>query len=107
MSEFQNKAVRLTVACSGAASVTNLGECQKRFLAAALELNRALDQEADHDVDVPSVGPGATRRIDLIIGDLMKELAVVGHLFDIDIMQAGHNTLDRRMGEIKSALIRP
>lgn len=107
MSEFQNKAVRLTVACSGAASVTNLGECQKRFLAAALELNRALDQEADHDVDVSSVGPGATRRIDLIIGDLMKELAVVGHLFDIDIMQAGHNTLDRRMGEIKSALIRP
>ena len=107
MSEFQNKAVRLTVACSGAASVTNLGECQKRFLMAALELNRALDHEIDHEVDRSSEGAGATRRIDLIIGDLMKELAVVGHLFDIDIMQAGHNTLDRRMGEIKSALIRP
>lgn len=55
MSEFQNKAVRLTVACSGAASVTNLGECQKRFLMAALELNRALDHEIDHEVDRSSV----------------------------------------------------
>ncbi|MEI2297403.1 hypothetical protein [Ensifer sp. MJa1] len=106
MSEFQNKAVRLTVACGGAASVTNIGECQKRFLAAAMELNRALEHGTDHAVDRTLVGAGATRRIDLIIGDLMKELAVVGHLFDIDIMQAGHNTLDRRMEEIKGALNR-
>ncbi|KSV88588.1 hypothetical protein [Sinorhizobium sp. GL28] len=106
MSEFQNKAVRLTVACSGAASVTNLGECQKRFLVAALELNNALEQGSDQ-TDRSLVAAGSTRRIDLIIGDLMKELAVVGHLFDIDIMQAGHNTLDRRMAEIKGALIRP
>lgn len=78
------------MACGGAASVTNIAECQKRSLAAALELNRALEHGTDHAVDRSLLGAGATRRIDLIIGDLMKELAVVGHLFDIDIMQAGH-----------------
>ncbi|QRY71088.1 hypothetical protein JVX98_31700 (plasmid) [Ensifer sp. PDNC004] len=49
------------------------------------------------------VGGNAIRSADLSIGDLMKELAVIGHLLDIDVMQAGHNTLDRRMKEIRKA----
>ncbi|MFK0278581.1 hypothetical protein ACIQUG_33280 [Ensifer sp. NPDC090286] len=105
MSEFQNKAVRLAAASTGTASITDPRECQKRFLAAALELNGALEQTSEQRNSSSEIA-GSPRRIDLIIGDLMKELAIVGHLFDIDIMQAGHNTLDRRLSEIKSALIR-
>ncbi|WP_269150071.1 MULTISPECIES: hypothetical protein [Sinorhizobium] len=32
----------------------------------------------------------------------MKELAVICHIYDMDIMQAGHNTLDKLIYEERS-----
>ncbi|MGN7737754.1 hypothetical protein [Ensifer sp. 22564] len=102
MSEFQNKAVRLTAACDGTAAAGDIVERRKKFLGAALELNQALEAAVIAGKSLP-VGENTIRSPDLIIGDLMKELAVIGHLLDIDVMQAGHNTLDRRMREIRKA----
>ncbi|YCI06205.1 hypothetical protein M1D34_29735 (plasmid) [Ensifer sp. D2-11] len=39
------------------------------------------------------------RRVDLVVGDLMKELAAISHIHDMDIMQAGHNALDKLVCE--------
>ena len=102
MSEFQNKAVRLTAACDGRAAAGDIVERRKKFLGAALELNQALEAAVIAGTSLP-VGENTIRSPDLIIGDLMKELAVIGHLLDIDVMQAGHNTLDHRMREIRKA----
>lgn len=102
MGEFQNKAVRLTAACDGTIAASDIEERRKRFLGAALELNEALGATVIAGNSLP-VGQNTIRSTDLIIGDLMKELAVIGHLLDIDVMQAGHNTLDRRMREIRKA----
>ncbi|WP_244560061.1 hypothetical protein [Ensifer aridi] len=44
------------------------------------------------------------RRVDLIIGDLMNELAVISHMHDMDMMQAAYNTLDLRLREIAATL---
>ncbi len=41
----------------------------------------------------------APRRPRLIVGDLMKELAAICHIYDMDIMHAGHNTLDKLIYE--------
>lgn len=101
MGEFQNKAVRLTAACDGTAAVLDFEERRSRFLTAALELNQALETTVVALTNPSLAEHSVARSPDLIIGDLMKELAVIGHLFDIDVMQAGHNTLDRRMREIR------
>lgn len=47
---------------------------------------------------------GAPRRVDVIIGDLMNELAAISHMHDMDLMQAAHNTLDIRLREIRAVL---
>jgi hypothetical protein len=100
MSLFQNKAVRLMVACSGEASLLDLAERQRNLLRVSLELYRALGgsfEEIERTLlqDV-SADP---RRVDRIVGDLMKELAAIGHIHDMDIMQAAHNTLDNDLRE--------
>lgn len=96
MSEFQNKAVRLMAACDGEASVTDPGLRQRNLLLSALELYRALGGSFEQPEAAKDQGEMSTpRRVDLVIGDLMKELAAISHMYDMDIMQAAHNTLDR------------
>jgi hypothetical protein len=98
MSEFQNKAVRLMEAGAGEASVSDVAERQRNLLASALELYRALG--GSFELLEASIIQGETdtpRRVDLIIGDLMHELAAISHMHDMDIMQAAYNTLDMRL----------
>lgn len=95
MSEFQNKVVRLMVASAGDASVSDLAERQRNLLVAALELYRALGGSFEQlEASVMQDEMEAPRRVELIVGDLMKELAAISHINDLDIMQAAHNTLD-------------
>lgn len=95
MSEFQNKAVRLMAACAGEASVSDFSERQRQLLLSALELYRALGGSFEQlEACVMQDETAAPRRVDLIIGDLMQELAVISHTHDIDMMQAAHNALD-------------
>lgn len=100
MSAFQNKAVRLLAARAGEASARDLVERQRNFLAAALELYRALGGSFEQlEAVIIEDATGAPRRVDLVIGDLMNELAVISHVHDMDMMQAAHNTLDLRLQE--------
>lgn len=98
MSEFQNKAIRVMSVCEGEASVGDVAERQRRLLLFALELYRSLggsfEQIEDQIMQDESDPP---RGVDLVIGDLMRELAAISHLHDIDVMQAAHNALDRRL----------
>ena len=99
MSEFQNKAVRL-MAGRGEDSLNDFAERQRNLLLSALELYRALGGSFDQlEAVIMRDEPEIARRVDLVIGDLMNELAAIGYLYDLDIMQAAHNTLDRRHRE--------
>ncbi len=94
MSEFQNKAVRLMAAC-GEGSLSDLAERQTKLLLSALELYRALGGSFEQiEAVIMQDETEIPRRVDLVIGDLMKELAAIGYIYDLDIMQAAHNTLD-------------
>ncbi|TCN33753.1 hypothetical protein [Sinorhizobium americanum] len=96
MSEFQNKAVRL-MAGHGEDSLSDLIERQRKLLFMSFELYRALGGSFDQlEAILMRDEPETPRRIDLVIGDLMGELAAIGYIYDLDIMQAAHNTLDRR-----------
>ncbi len=105
MSDFQNKAVRLMAARSGEASVSDLAERQRNLLFATLELYRALGGSFEQlEASIMEDATGAPRRVDVIIGDLMHELAAISHIHDMDLMQAAHNTLDIRLREIRAVL---
>lgn len=99
MSVFQNKAVRLMASCE-AGSLNDLAERRRKLLLSALELYRAIGGSFEQleavimrdEAEIP-------RRVDVVLGDLMSELAAIGYVYDLDIMQAAHNTLDSRRQE--------
>ncbi|MFK0274079.1 hypothetical protein ACIQUG_10415 [Ensifer sp. NPDC090286] len=94
MSEFQNKAVRLMIASTGEASLGDLDERRRNVLTTAMELYLALGgtfEQLEACVADATLQP---RRVDMVVGDMMMELAAVSHIHDIDIMQAAHNILD-------------
>ncbi len=73
---------------------------QRNLLRVSLGLYRALGgsfEEIERTLlqDVSADPP----RVDRIVGDLMKELAAIGHIHDMDIMQAAHNTLNNDLRE--------
>ena len=107
MSEFQNRAVRLMVASIGDASTSDISVRRTNVLTTAMELyvalggsheqlETAIAKKAKKESDAP-------RRIDLVIGDLMIEMATISHIHDIDVMQAAHNVLDSGVRETTSA----
>lgn len=90
-------------ACDGEASVSNLAQRRRNLLSSALELYRALGGSFEQLESAIMQDEASTlRRPDLVVGDLMKELAVICHIYDMDIMQAGHNTLDKLIYEERS-----
>ncbi|MGO4621539.1 hypothetical protein AB4Z34_25875 [Ensifer sp. 2YAB10] len=104
MSEFQNRAVRLMVASSGEDSTSDLAVRRAKVLTTALELYDALGGSSEQlEACIAKRDAGAPRRIDLVIGDLMMEMATISHIHDIDVMQAAHNALDSGIRETTSA----
>ncbi|WOS65271.1 hypothetical protein [Sinorhizobium fredii] len=99
MSVFQNKAVRL-MATFEEGSLSDLAERQRKLLLSSLELYRAIGGSFEQlEAVVMRDESEIPRRVDLVVGELMGELAAIGYLYDLDIMQAAHNTLDRRRQE--------
>ncbi|WP_245269706.1 hypothetical protein [Ensifer sp. WSM1721] len=85
--------------------MSDLAQRQRNLLFAALELYRALGGSFEQlEASIMEDATGAPRRVDVIIGDLMNELAAISHMHDMDLMQAAHNTLDIRLREIRAVL---
>lgn len=106
MSEFQNRAVRLITACEGESALADLPKRFSNLLTGIAELHNVVGKPVDN-VDLSKLqgqSKGQTRSVDVVIGDLMRELAAIGYLHDIDIMQAGYNGLDSRLQDIKRLL---
>ncbi len=104
MSEFQNRAVRLMVASVGDASPSDISVRRTNVLTTALELYVALGGSHEQlETAIAKKESDAPRRIDLVIGDLMMEMATISHIHDIDVMQAAHNALDSGFRETTSA----
>ncbi|MEI3854688.1 MULTISPECIES: hypothetical protein [unclassified Ensifer] len=104
MSEFQNRAVRLMVASVGDASTSDISVRRTNVLTTALELYVALGGSHEQlETAIAKKESDAPRRIDLVIGDLMMEMATISHIHDIDVMQAAHNALDSGVRETTSA----
>lgn len=95
MSVFQNKAVRLMIASTGEASIGDLDERRKNLLMTAMELYLAMGGSFEQlEACVMQDETPKPRRVDVVIGEMMKELAAISHVHDMDMMQAAHNTLD-------------
>ncbi|WP_065373066.1 hypothetical protein [Ensifer adhaerens] len=104
MSEFQNRAVRLMVASVGDASTSDISVRRTNVLTTALELYVALGGSHEQlETAIAKKESDAPSRIDLVIGDLMMEMATISHIHDIDVMQAAHNALDSGVRETTSA----
>lgn len=80
--------------------MSDLAQRQRNLLMSARELYRALGGPFEQlEAAIMQDEASTPRRVDLIVGDLMKELAAISHIYDMDIMQAGHNTLDKLICE--------
>ncbi|EHJ97084.1 hypothetical protein [Agrobacterium tumefaciens] len=95
MGEYQNKAVDLMRNRVGDSILNNKIERREAFLRKALALYHVMGGEADgmraaveHVVHLPKPS------VDVAVGDVMHELAAIGHVADLDIIQAGYNKLD-------------
>ncbi len=95
MSEYQNRAVELMRNRVGESILNNKIERREAFLRKALTLYLGRGgtaegvQAAARDV---ATTPAPT--IDVAVGDVMYKLAAVGHVSDLDIIQAAYNKLD-------------
>jgi len=105
MGEYQNKAVALMAACLGEQSATDPKERAEALLTACIGLFYALGgsvEELAKTAKVASTKPAGP--VDTAIGDLMKEVAAIGSIHDLDIMQAAYNTLDQQTLSLKKTL---
>lgn len=92
------------VASAGEASTSDISVRRTNVLTAALELYVALGGSFEQlEATVAKKESDAPRRIDLVIGDLMMEMATISHIHDIDVMQAAHNALDTGVRDTTSA----
>lgn len=92
------------VASVGDASTSDISVRRTSVLTTALELYVALGGSHEQlETAIAKKESDAPRRIDLVIGDLMMEMATISHIHDIDVMQAAHNALDNGVRETTSA----
>ncbi|CDN52804.1 Hypothetical protein RG1141_CH04430 [Neorhizobium galegae bv. officinalis bv. officinalis str. HAMBI 1141] len=102
MGEYQNRAVALVTASAGENFSFDREQRSQACLVAAIELFYVLGGSAE---GLATAAATAAARpapaIDTAIGELMKEIAAIGAMKDLDIMQAAYNTLDRQMRAIK------
>lgn len=104
MGAFQNKAVQLVKVSTGEEPASQEDIVRNQVLRAMLtlyqstgglldELLEAAHQTLDPHEEVP--------RVDVAMGDLMQSLALLGYVHDIDIIQAGYNTLEAQIRELR------
>ena len=101
MSAFQNKAVNLIREIDGENNLLNHAEARTRLLKSMLALYRATggtrEELAPAAQRMLGAAAGHDASVDACMGDLLQALAVLGHLHDIDIIQAGYNTMEAQM----------
>ncbi|NSZ76492.1 hypothetical protein [Agrobacterium tumefaciens] len=95
MGEYQNKAVDLMRNRVGDSILNNKIERREAFLRKALALYHVMGGAADDmRAAVEDVVHLPKPSVDVAVGDVMHELAAIGHVADLDIIQAGYNKLD-------------
>ncbi|WP_025595025.1 hypothetical protein [Agrobacterium tumefaciens] len=95
MGEYQNKAVDLMRNRVGDSILNNKIERREVFLRKALALYHVMGGAADGmRAAVEDVVHLPKPSVDVAVGDVMHELAAIGHVADLDIIQAGYNKLD-------------
>ncbi len=95
MGEYQNKAVDLMRSRVGDSILNNKIERREAFLRKALALYHVMGGAADGmRAAVEDVVHLPKPSVDVAVGDVMHELAAIGHVADLDIIQAGYNKLD-------------
>ncbi|AYM65297.1 hypothetical protein G6L68_20905 [Agrobacterium fabrum] len=95
MGEYQNKAVELMRNRVGESTLNNRIERREEFLRKALTLYHAMGGTTeDLQAAVKDAVSAPAPSIDVAVGNVMYKLAAIGHVADIDIIQAGYNKLD-------------
>ncbi|MGQ8633591.1 hypothetical protein ACUTJJ_19160 [Agrobacterium sp. DKPNP3] len=95
MGEYQNKAVELMRTLVGEKMLNNKVERREEFLRKALTLYHAMGGTVeDLQAAAKDMGIKPALSIDVAVGDVMHNLAAIGHVADLDIIQAGYNKLD-------------
>ncbi|MFK3690095.1 hypothetical protein ACI2J4_07400 [Agrobacterium tumefaciens] len=95
MGEYQNKAVELMRTLVGEKMLNNKVERREEFLRKALTLYHVMGGTVeDLQAAAKDMGIKPALSIDVAVGDVMHNLAAIGHVADLDIIQAGYNKLD-------------
>ncbi|MDH7808201.1 MULTISPECIES: hypothetical protein [unclassified Rhizobium] len=95
MGEYQNKAVDLMRNRVGDSILNNKIERREAFLRKAMALYHVMGGAAEGmRAAVEDVVHLPKPSVDVAVGDVMHELAAIGHVADLDIIQAGYNKLD-------------
>ena len=95
MGEYQNKAVELMRTLVGEKMLNNKVERREEFLRKALTLYHAMGGTVeDLQAAAKDMGIKPALSIDVAVGEVMHNLAAIGHVADLDIIQAGYNKLD-------------
>ena len=104
MGAFQNKAVNLVKVRTGEEPSSQEDLVRDKVLRAMLELYQATGGLLDELIETANqtMDPDAeVQRVDVAMGDLMQSLALLGYVHDIDIIQAGYNTLDAQIKQLR------
>lgn len=104
MGAFQNKAVQLVKAQDGDASASHEPLARDRVRNAMIDLYRAAGGSLEDLASAARQRFGESSdetRVDTAMGELLQALAVLGHIHDMDIIQAGYNTLDAQIRDLK------
>ncbi|OAE49741.1 hypothetical protein [Agrobacterium tumefaciens] len=95
MGQYQNRVVELMRDSVGESILNNKIERREAFLRKALALYHVMGGDAQGmHAAVADVVNLQKPSVDVAIGDVMHELAAIGHVADLDIIQAGYNKLD-------------
>lgn len=95
MGEFQNKAVDLMRNRVGETLLNDRMARREEFLRKALALYHVMGGTVEGArAAAAEVAPLPSPSVDVAVGDVMHELASIGHVADLDIIQAGYNKLD-------------
>lgn len=95
MSEYQNKAILLMQVELGDEALLDKEQRRDDFIQRAIELYYAMGGTSDAvQTMIDRVFSKTRPRVDAAVGEAMFELAGVGHVSDLDIIQAAYNKLD-------------
>lgn len=102
MSELQNKIVALIQLRRGLQSLVNAEERRRNFICHAIAIYQGMGGRLEDLPAIASTSPAPNKRMDEEIGDTLFELAAIGHLWDVDVIQASYNRIDAEIAKVSS-----